>query len=144
MNAEQRLSPDQALREIDRVDQQVRKSAHGVGRLFLIMGLFSMVYWPAMSLGRGVLAGLAGAGCLVLTAASCVYWARMRVHDRYVMWINGRVTVVFVATTLVTFAFVSFVLPDDPGPGWIAAVVVVSVLAGSPLVYAARRIREKR
>ncbi|GII33220.1 hypothetical protein [Planotetraspora mira] len=144
MNAEERLSPVQALREIDRVDRHVRRSAQGAGRLFLIMGLCTMVYWPAVSLGRGVVAGLAGAGWIVLTIASCVYWSRMRVRDRYVMWINGRVTVAYVLTTLLVFVFVEVILPDDRGPGWIAALVAVSVFAGSPLVYAAWRISEKR
>jgi hypothetical protein len=144
MNAEEGLSPDQALREIDRVDRHVRRSARGVAHLFLILGLCSMVYWPAVALGRGVIAGLAGAGWVVLTIASCVYWARMRVRDRYVMLINGRVSVAYILTTLLAYAFVAVVLPDARGPGWIAALVAVSVLAGAPLVYAAWRIREER
>ncbi|WP_203882692.1 hypothetical protein [Planotetraspora kaengkrachanensis] len=141
---EEELSPGQALDEIDRVDRQVRRSARAVARLFLILGLCSMVYWPAVSLGRGLVAGLAGAGWIVLTIASCVYWSRMRVHDRYTMWINSRASAAYVLATLVVFVFVTVFLPDDRGPGWIAVLVAVSVLVGSPLVYAAWRIRGRR
>ncbi|GAA4582019.1 hypothetical protein GCM10023194_15280 [Planotetraspora phitsanulokensis] len=144
MNAEEGLSPGQALEEIDRVDQEVRRSARGVARLFLILGLCTMVYWPAVSLGRGLVAGLAGAGWIVLTIASCVYWSRMRVRDSYTMRINSRVSAMYVLATVVVFAFVALVLPDDRGLGWIAALVALSVLAGSSLVYAAWRIREVR
>ncbi|GII55083.1 hypothetical protein Pth03_34720 [Planotetraspora thailandica] len=144
MNADGRLSPDQALREIDRLDRHVRRSARGVALLFLIMGLCTMVYWPAMFLGTGWVPVAAGGAWIVLTVASCVYWARIRVHDRLVARINGLVTAAYVVSTMAVFLFGAFVLPHPLAVGWIAALVVISVIAGLPLIYAAWWIRARR
>jgi hypothetical protein len=144
VNADERLSPDQALREIDPVDGHVRRSARGVALLFLIMGLCTMIYWPAMFLGTGWVPAVAGGAWIVLTIASCVYWARIRVHDRLVARVNGIVTAAYVVTTLIVFLFGTLVLPHPLATGWIVALIAISVVAGLPLIYAAWWILAKR
>ncbi|GIH68696.1 hypothetical protein [Sphaerimonospora thailandensis] len=54
MNAEEELSPGQALREVSRVDGRVRDSSRGPGWMFLIVGVATMVYWPIMLLVDGM------------------------------------------------------------------------------------------
>ncbi|MEV4459140.1 hypothetical protein [Microbispora sp. NPDC049633] len=138
------LTPDEALREIGRVDRRVRYSSRGPGRAYLLVGLATMVYWPAMFLGFHPLPLIAGIGWIVLTVALCVYMARLRVHDRLMKRINGPVSAAYVLTMMLPFVVGVWMLPDRPTAGWTAALVALSVLAGLPLVYGGLRLMRNR
>ncbi|MEU8174273.1 hypothetical protein AB0C14_15450 [Microbispora hainanensis] len=138
------FTPDEALQEIGRVDRRVRHSSRGPGRAYLLVGLATMVYWPAMFLGGRPLPFLAGVGWIVLTVALCVYWARLRVHNRLLKRINGPITAAYVVTMMVPFVVGVWLRPDRPTAGWTAVLVAVSVLAGLPLVYGGLRLMRNR
>ncbi|MBX6385646.1 MAG: hypothetical protein IRZ07_22165 [Microbispora sp.] len=138
------ITPDEALREIGRVGERVRHSSRGPGWAYLFMGLATMVYWPAMSLGAQPLPLLAGAGWVVLTVALCMYWTRLRVHDRLLTRISRPVSAAYVVATTVPFVVGIWLLPDQPTTGWTAALIAVSVLAGLPPVYGGLRLMRNR
>ncbi|GIH60041.1 hypothetical protein [Microbispora siamensis] len=138
------FTPDEALQEIGRVGRRVRHSSRGPGRAYLFVGLATMVYWPAIFLGGHPLPLIAGLGWVVLTVALCVYWARLRVHDRLMKRINGPVSVAYVMTMAVPFVVGVWLLPDRPAAGWTAAFAALSVLAGLPLVYGGLRVMRNR
>ncbi|MEZ0072249.1 hypothetical protein [Planotetraspora sp. GP83] len=142
MNAEE-LSPDQALQEIGRVDQRVRHSARGGGWMFLIMGVATVAYWPAMFLGRGLVPLAGGVGWVALTIALCVYCTRRRVHDRLFNRTSRSVTAAYAVTTFLVFVFGTFLMPERPSPGWITTLVAISLIAGLPPMYAGWRILGK-
>lgn len=144
MDAEEELSLNAAIKEIGRVDRRVRHSARGVGLMFLIVGVATMVYWPVMFLGTGPAQFVAAVFWVGLTIASCVYWYRIRVHDRRMKRIDRYATAAYVATMVGMFAFGSFALPSDPTAGWAAVVVVLAVITGAPLVLAAWMLLAKR
>ncbi|WP_169944145.1 hypothetical protein [Microbispora sp. H11081] len=141
---EERLTPDEALQEIGRVDQRVRRSSRGPGRAYLFVGLATMVYWPAMFLGFPPVPMIAGIGWIVLTIALCAYMARLQVHDRLMKWINGPISAAYVLTMTLPFVVGVLLLPDEPTGGWTAVVVGLSVLAGLPLVYGGLRLMRNR
>ncbi|MEV4324368.1 hypothetical protein AB0J37_19225 [Microbispora rosea] len=138
------FTPDEALQEIGRVGQRVGSSSRGPGRAYLFVGLATMVYWPAMFLGGYPLPLLAGAGWIVLAVALCVYWARLRVHNRLLKKINGPVSAAYVVTMMVPFVVGVWLRPDRPTAGWTAVLVALSVLAGLPLVYGGLRLMRNR
>lgn len=144
MNAGDGMSPDQALSEIDRVDRRVRHSSRGAGWYFVITGLATIAYWPAMFLGDDPVPDVAAVGWVVLTVVSTVYWVRRRVHNPLVRRLNGPITGAYVVTMLAAFAFCVFVMPERPAPGWVAALVIVSVVAALPLLYAGWRVLTDR
>ncbi|TQS29945.1 cytochrome d ubiquinol oxidase subunit II [Microbispora sp. KK1-11] len=138
------FTPDEALQEIGRVGRRVRSSSRGPGRAYLFVGLATMVYWPVIFLGGHPLPLLAGLGWIVLTVALCVYWARLRVHDRLMKRINGPVSAAYVVTMTLTFVVGVWLRPDRPTAGWTAALVALSVLAGLPLVFGGLRVVRNR
>jgi hypothetical protein len=143
MNAEEPLSPDQAMSEVGRVNRRVRDSARGPGWMFVIMGIATIVYWPAMFLGHGPVPSIAGAGWIVMTIAVCVYWYRLEVFERRLMRINNQATAVYVITSLVTFLVGAFLLPDEPTAGWAAFIILLSAVTGLTLLHAAWRLLEQ-
>ncbi|GGO07139.1 hypothetical protein GCM10010116_14260 [Microbispora rosea subsp. aerata] len=138
------FTPDEALQEIERVGRRVRHSSRGPGRAYLFVGLATMVYWPAMFLGGHPLPLLAGAGWVVLTVALCLYFARLRVHDRLLRRISGPVSAAYVVAMTVPFVVGIWLRPDRPTAGWAAMLVVLSVFAGLPLMYGGLRLMRNR
>ncbi|WP_405084250.1 hypothetical protein [Microbispora sp. NBC_01389] len=129
------FTPDEALREIGRMDRQVRRSARGPGRAYLIMGLATMVYWPVMFLGSGVWPSIGGLGWIAMTIALCAYWARLRFHDRLLQRIRGPVTVAYVVTMALPFVYGIWLMPHPRTAGSAAVLLALSVLAGLPVLY---------
>ncbi|MFC0861327.1 hypothetical protein ACFHYQ_03355 [Sphaerimonospora cavernae] len=141
MNAEEGLSPDQALREVSRVDGRVRDSSRGPGWMFLIVGVATMVYWPVEFLTKGVGPAIAGVGWIILTIAACAYWFRLPVYEQRLMRINRQVSVVYVLACLVTFVVGAFVAPRHPTPvGWAVILVVLAVISGAIPLYGSWRL----
>ncbi|WP_182886347.1 hypothetical protein [Microbispora sp. H10885] len=130
-----RFTPDEALREIGRVDRQVRRSARGPGRAYLLVGLATMVYWPVMFLGGGVWPLIGGLGWIALTVALCVYWARLRVHDRLLKRVRKPVEAAYVVTMPLPFVYGVWLMPPTLTVGSTVVLLALSVLAGLPLVY---------
>ncbi|MEU7692402.1 hypothetical protein OHB01_21760 [Microbispora hainanensis] len=122
------------------MDRQVRHSSRGPGRAYLLVGLATMLYWPAMFLGGRPLPMLAGVGWIILTVALCVYWARLRVHNRLLKQINRPISAAYVVTMMVPFVVGMCLRPDRPDTGWTVVLVALSVLAGLPLVYGGLRL----
>lgn len=139
-----RITPHEALQEIGRVGRQVRDSSRGPGRAYVIVGLATMVYWPAIFLAGHPVPLIAGLAWIVLTIALCVYWARLRVHDRLMKRINGRISAAYVVTMALPFVFGVWLLPERMTAGWTAALLALSVLAGLPLVYGGLRVLRNR
>ncbi|KAA9375728.1 hypothetical protein F5972_26405 [Microbispora cellulosiformans] len=131
------FTPDEALREIGRMDRQVRRSTRGPGRAYLLVGLATMVYWPVMLLGGGVWPLIGGLGWVVLTITLCVYWARLRVHDRLLQRVRKPVEAAYVVTMALPFVYDVWLMPPRPTAGSTVALLALSVLAGLPLVYGA-------
>ncbi|MBP2702739.1 hypothetical protein JOL79_02850 [Microbispora sp. RL4-1S] len=144
MSGDDGLSPDQAVREIGRVDRRVGEASRGPGRMFLILGLATVVYWPAMFLGSGPMPLVAGGGWVVLTIATSVYWWRQDVYSHRLMKVNRQITVAYVAASLVTFAAGAFLMPERPTTGWAALIVGLAVITGVPPLYAAWRLMRTR
>ncbi|GAA4208722.1 hypothetical protein [Microbispora amethystogenes] len=132
-----RFTPDEALQEIGRMDRQVRRSARGPGRAYLLVGLATMVYWPVMFLGGGVWPLVGALGWVVLTITLCVYWAALRVHDRLLKRVRKPVEAAYVVTMALPFVYGVWLMPSTLTVGSAAVLLALSVLAGLPLVYGA-------
>ncbi|GIH90078.1 hypothetical protein ACFFMN_11255 [Planobispora siamensis] len=137
------LTPENALRHIDKVDRRARRPAREVGVTFLVTGFFTIVYWLAMSLGPGWSKLAVAAIWLALTVFSVVQTNRLGIQDREIAWAGkptGPVTVTYGILTVVMLVVGMFLLPEDPGAGWITAIVALTVCTSLPLFYAAWRI----
>ncbi|MEV6865482.1 hypothetical protein AB0M44_31320 [Streptosporangium subroseum] len=140
---EDRLDPTDALRQIGEIDRRTRRPARVAGWIFVTLGLGTMLYWPAMSLGPVWAQAAAGVIWVVLAVASTFYLGAMKVQDREVTWVNkptSPVTVAYVVSVAVVFLFGMFFRPENPGGGWIAALIVLAVLSGLPALYGGWRI----
>ncbi|GIH74793.1 hypothetical protein [Planobispora longispora] len=137
------LTPENALRRIDEIDRRARRPARAVGVTFIVAGFGTIVYWLVMSLGPGWAKIVAAASWLALTTFFVTQVHRMGTQDREVAWANkptGPVTVVYGVLIVITLVFGIFLLPDEPGGGWIAALVVLAVCTSLPMFYAAWRV----
>ncbi|WP_440098755.1 hypothetical protein [Streptosporangium sp. H16] len=137
------MTPEEALRRIAEVDRRARRPARIVGLLYAVVGLGTIVYWPVMFLGPAWSQVTAGVAWIVLTVLFVGYLGGMRVQDPEVTWANksnGPVTISYVVLTLIVFVFGAFLRPDDPGVGWSAALIALSLCAGVPPLYAAWRV----
>ncbi|MET8047112.1 hypothetical protein ABZU75_05880 [Streptosporangium sp. NPDC005286] len=137
------LTPEEALRQIGEVDRRTRRPARVVGLLYAILGLATIAYWPIMYLGPGWSRAVVGVAWVALTVVFAWYLGRMGIQDREVTWANkstGPVTVTYLVAFLAVFVFGTFFRPDDPGPGWIATLVTLTVCASVPPFYAAWRV----
>ncbi|AWS41119.1 hypothetical protein [Streptosporangium sp. 'caverna'] len=140
---EDRLDPTDALRQIGEIDRHTRRPARVAGWIFVTLGLCTMLYWPAMSLGPVWVQAAAGVIWVVLAVAGTFYMCTMKVQDREVTWVNkstSPVTVAYVVSVAVTFVFGMFFRPENPGGVWIATLIVLAVLSGLPALYGGRRI----
>lgn len=140
---EDRLEPTDALRQIGEIDRRIRRPARVAGWIFVTLGLGTMLYWPVMSFGPAWSRAAAGVIWVALAVASTFYLGAMRIQDREVTWVNkptSPVTVAYVVSFLIMFLFGMFFLPENPGGGWIAALIVLAVLSGLPALYGGWRI----
>jgi hypothetical protein len=133
------MDPSDALRHIDQTDDKVRRSGRWAGRWFLIAGIFSVCYWGAMLLGPDLARTFAGLAVAVFTVGSFVYVFRQRVYTPLTWRLQWPVTMAFVGTTLLATVY-GFVLPDEPGAGWVALTVLVAIVSGAPLIWGAWRL----
>ncbi|MGC5012723.1 hypothetical protein ACLQ2R_18325 [Streptosporangium sp. DT93] len=137
------LTPREALRRIGEIDRRARRPARVAGLIYLVVGLATIVYWPVMNFGPAWSRPAAGLMWLVLTVASTWYLGTMGVEDREVTWAGrgtGPITLTYVGAVAVVFLVGLFLVPDDPGNGWKAALVVLAVCASLPPFYAAWRV----
>ncbi|SNT44874.1 hypothetical protein SAMN05216276_104429 [Streptosporangium subroseum] len=140
---EDKLDPTDALRQIGEIDRRIRRPARVAGWIFVTLGLCTMLYWPTMSLGPVWAQATAGVIWVALAVASTFYLGAMKVQDREVTWVNkptSPVTVAYVIFFVVTFIFGMFFRPENPGGGWVAALIVLAVLSGLPALYGGWRI----
>lgn len=145
MNADERFTPQQALREVGRVDGRVRDSSRGPGWMYLVTGVATMIYWPVMFLANGAASVVAAFAWIALTIAICSYWWRRKVYEQRLMRIRSRMTIAYVSASSVTFAVGAFVAPRHPTPtGWAVAIIALAVISGTPLLYAAWRLLTRR
>ncbi|GAA5086466.1 hypothetical protein HNP84_003524 [Thermocatellispora tengchongensis] len=135
------ITPDAALREIDRVSGSVRRSTRWAGRWLLVLGLGTIVYWLVMLLGPGSLAVVAAWAWIAFTIAGCVYVFRKNVYDRLTWRLQWPVTGAYVLAVVLTVLFANVMPEREPLPaGWVLAAVLAAVLCGTPPLYGAWRL----
>lgn len=136
------LSAEAALREVDRAQATVRRAGRR-GVIFLLsLWLISTAYWLAALLGTGAVQDYSGLGLLfvvgVALGARLVF--RERVYSRMMARIIYPVTGAFVGTSVLASLYTMFLHPKEPGPQWLVPDVVVTLIAGAPLLYGAARV----
>ncbi|MFI0425197.1 hypothetical protein [Spongiactinospora sp. 9N601] len=138
-----RLSAEEALREIDQVGGSVRRSGRWAGRWMFALGIGAVIYWLAMLLGGETLRGIAGWGWLLFVAGSMVYVCRQRVFSRAVWRLQWPITAGFLLTSAAATLFAVFLMPDEPGPPWVALAVLTAVVAGAPPIWGGWLLRHR-
>ncbi|GGL06603.1 hypothetical protein Sme01_66890 [Sphaerisporangium melleum] len=133
------LSPDAAYAEIVRIRRSVGRSAAQIGWIYLLWGIASLLYWPAMFFAPSPVPRVAMVAWLAMTALSVVYAYRQRVYEH--SGLQGRVSLAWVAVMAGVALFGLYVLPDDPSGWWVAAGLALAVVSALPVLYAAWRIR---
>ncbi|MGP3957041.1 hypothetical protein ACTWPT_13650 [Nonomuraea sp. 3N208] len=134
------LSAEAALREVDRAQGAVRKSSLRGARFFLGMWLGNTAYWLTTLLGPEAIKDYAIWIPTALVVAGALYMARQRAYGRLLSRLSRSVTYAFVGTTVIGAIYNMFLHPQDPGPLWVVADVLVALIAGAPLLYGAVRI----
>ncbi|GAA1004391.1 hypothetical protein Aple_072150 [Acrocarpospora pleiomorpha] len=134
------LSAEAARREVDRAQGAVRKSGRRGAWFFLGMWLGSTAYWLATLLGSEAVKDYAIWVPGALVVAGALYLARQQVYGRLQSRLSFSVTYAFVGTTVIGAVYNMFLHPQDPGPLWAVADVLVALIAGAPLLYGAVRI----
>lgn len=141
MSANEKMTADDALREIGRVSDTVQRSSRWGGKWFLVMGIASAVYWTAMLFGPDSIRHVAVWGWIAFTVASCVYVFRQGVYNRLLCRLQYPIAGMYLLTMTGAMLFGMLLLPEsDLGPGWIAAGLGVALLSGAPLLYGAWRL----
>ncbi|MEV2270989.1 hypothetical protein [Nonomuraea africana] len=140
MTGDDNLSADAALREVDRAQGAVRKSSRRGARFFLGMWLGSTGYWLATLLGPETVKNYASLALGALIVAGGVYMVRQRVYDRLLYRLAFPITWASMGTTVVAAVYNMFLHPQDPGPLWAVAGVLVALIASAPLLYGAVRM----
>ncbi|MFC6086208.1 hypothetical protein [Sphaerisporangium aureirubrum] len=142
MSSGEDLSAVQALEEIARVRERVRRSGRWVGGLYLFWGVSAVGYWMAMFFGPPPVQRGAAIFWVLLTAGSFFFIYRQGVHGYGVDrdFIN-KVSVGWVVSMVGTALAGIFLLPDDPTGWWVAVAVVLSALAALPMLYGGWRMR---
>ncbi|MFI9550177.1 hypothetical protein [Nonomuraea endophytica] len=135
MTGHEDLSPDAALREVDRAQSAVRKGSRRGARLFLGMWLAVTAYWLLTLFGPEAVSDYAVLVPLVVVVAGFLYIARQRVYDRLLARLAYSVTWAFLGTTVLASAYNMFLRPS-----WPVADVLAALLAGAPLLYGALRV----
>ncbi|WP_158578994.1 threonine/serine exporter family protein [Spongiactinospora rosea] len=138
-----RLSAEEALREIDQIGGSVRRSGRWASRWMLVLGIGAVVYWLAMLLGGETLRDIAGWGWLVFVACSVIYVFRQRVFSRAVWRLQWPVAAGFVLTSAAATLFAAFLMPDEPGPLRIPLAVLIAVVAGAPPIWGGWLLRHR-
>ncbi|MFC5823675.1 hypothetical protein, partial [Nonomuraea insulae] len=78
---------------------------------------------------------------LALGLVGTVYIARQRAYNRLQFRLSSPITATFVGATVLGALYNVFLRPQEPGPLWLAADVLVALVASAPLLYGALRIR---
>ncbi|MEU4829156.1 hypothetical protein [Streptosporangium sp. NPDC023615] len=137
------LTPQEALRRIGEIDRRARRPARVAGLMYVVIGLATIVYWPVMNFGPSWSQLTVGLTWLALTVVATWYLGNMSVEDREVTWANrstGPITVTYLGAVTVVFLVGLFLVPDDPGNGWKATLIVLAIGASLPPFYAAWRV----
>ncbi|MER5325282.1 hypothetical protein [Streptosporangium roseum] len=134
------LSAEAALREVDRAQNAVRKFGRRGAYFFLAMWLGATGYWLATLFGPATVRNYAIPAIGALTVAGFVYASRQQVYGRLLARLSPPVTWAFVGTTVIGAVYNMFLHPQEPGPLWAVAGVLVALIASAPLLYGAVRI----
>ncbi|TMR94906.1 hypothetical protein [Nonomuraea basaltis] len=134
------LSAEAALREVDRAQGAVRKSSRRVARFYLGMWLGVTGYWLVTLLGPATVKNYATLAIGALTVAGFIHISRQRVYDRRHYRLSFSVTAAFVGTTVIGALYNMFLHPQEPGPLWAVAGVLIALIASAPLLYGAVRM----
>jgi hypothetical protein len=136
------LSAEAALREVDRAQSAVRRSGRRGAIFLLSLWLISTAYWLAALLGAEAVQDYSGLGLFlvvgVVLGARLVF--RERVYSRLMSRVIYPVTGAFVGTSVLASLYNMFLHPMEPGPEWVVPDVVVTLIAGAPLLYGAVRV----
>ncbi|MFC4534039.1 hypothetical protein [Sphaerisporangium dianthi] len=136
--AEADMSAGDALAEIGRMRKSVGRSAASTGWLYLVWGVATLLYWPAMFFGSSPIPRVAGYAWMVMTLLTFLGAYRIGVYDRARM--HWRVALVWVAA-MVGVALFGYAMPEDPTGWWVAGGLVAPVVAALPMLYATWRLR---
>ncbi|WP_433258634.1 hypothetical protein ACQPYK_24200 [Streptosporangium sp. CA-135522] len=134
------LSAEAALREVDRAQGTVRKSHRRGAYFFVAMWLGATGYWLATLLGPVTVTNYATLTLGVLTVAGFIYISRQRVYGRLQSRLSFPVAYAFVGTTVIGAVYNMFLHPQESGPLWAVADVLVALIASAPLLYGAVRM----
>ncbi|GAA3164011.1 hypothetical protein [Nonomuraea roseoviolacea] len=136
------FSAEAALREVERAQGAVRRAGRRAAMFFLTLWLISTAYWLAALLGPEAVRDYSGLGLFlavgVVLVARLVF--RERVYSRMTARIVYPVTGAFVGTSVLASLYTTFLHPLEPGPQWVVPDVVVTLVAGAPLLYGAVRV----
>jgi hypothetical protein len=142
-DAEDVLTPREALSEIGRVGGRVRGEGRWASRLFLVFGVGTLVYWPVMHLVEGDLvpsaAGTAaGAAWFVLTAWGLWYTFKQPVYGRAVRRQEVPVTIAYLAGVVGNLVLWDVLAPER-GAAAVLVALGLALAASAPCFYGAWR-----
>ncbi|MEV0617427.1 hypothetical protein AB0I81_29185 [Nonomuraea sp. NPDC050404] len=140
MSDHDRMSAEAALREMDRAQDAVRQSSKWGARFYVGMWLGVTVFWLITFLGTDTARNYAMLGLLALSVAGMVYISRQRAYNRLQFRLSSPIAATFVGATVLGALYNGLLRPQQPGPLWLVADVLVALAASAPLLYGALRI----
>lgn len=141
MSEHDKMSAEAALREVDRAQGAVHRSSTWGSRFYLGMWLGVTVFWLVTFFGTDTARNYAMLALLALGLVGTVYIARQRAYNRLQFRLSSPITATFVGATVLGALYNVFLRPQELGPLWLAADVLVALVASAPLLYGALRIR---
>jgi hypothetical protein len=140
MSDHDRMSAEAALGEVSRAQEAVRRSSKQGSRFYLGFWLAATVFWLVMFNGTDTVRNYATVALVVLAVAGMFYASRQRAYNRVQFRLSSANTAAFVGTAVLGALYNMFLRPQEPGPLWLVADVLVALIATAPLLYGALRI----
>lgn len=135
--ANDRLTPDHAAVEIDRMSRRVSAGGRWQGWMWLLIGLATFAFFVGTGSGSSVVVDVVGLAFPVLGIAVGVYASRQHVVDRLGGRIERSVTSAYVTTVTLGVVVKLTVIPSDRVT---AGLVIVGAITALPALAGAWRV----